>query len=36
LQTLYPWAGFQVDEELYDDEDGNNFMENYGIWDPED
>lgn len=35
LNILYPWANFQIDEEYYEDDDEDNFMAEYGIWDPE-
>ncbi|MBI9040199.1 DUF4365 domain-containing protein [Lutibacter sp.] len=36
LQILFPWAEFEVDEEYYEQQEEDEFMENYGIWDPED
>lgn len=36
LALLYPWSEFIIDDEFYYDEEYDFFMENYGIWDPDD
>jgi hypothetical protein len=36
LSVLFPWASFDVDEEYYEENDKEDFMANYGIWDSED
>lgn len=36
LELLYPWAKFQIDDEYYYDYEHDEFLNNYGIWDPED
>lgn len=36
LQTLFPWADFEVDENYYEEQEENEFIANYGIWDSED
>lgn len=35
LQVLFPWAEFQIDEEFYEEDDRNSFIDEYGIWDNE-
>ncbi|MDC8104963.1 DUF4365 domain-containing protein [Chryseobacterium sp. B21-037] len=36
LALIYPWSEFIVDDDFYYDDEYDSFMENYGIWDPED
>jgi len=35
LQILFPWAEFEVDEDYYEEQEENDFIANYGIWDSE-
>lgn len=36
LEILYPWANFKVENDYYYDQEYDDFLNNYGIWDPED
>jgi len=35
LQILFPWAEFEVDEDYYREQEEDDFIANYGIWDSE-
>lgn len=36
LQVVFPWAKFEIDESFYEIYENDDFMAEYGIWDPED
>ncbi|MFY7669534.1 DUF4365 domain-containing protein [Tenacibaculum sp. MEBiC06402] len=36
LQVVFPWAKFEIDEPFYEIYENDDFMAEYGIWDPED
>jgi hypothetical protein len=36
LKGLFPWADLELDDEYYEDDDRQDFLDNYGIWDSED
>lgn len=36
LEFLYPWADYEIDDEYYYDSEYDDFLNNYGIWNPED
>jgi len=35
LQVLFPWAEFEVDEDYYEEQEEEEFIAEYGIWDSE-
>lgn len=35
LQTLYPWASYEIDHDYYYDNEYDEFMDTYGVWDYE-
>jgi hypothetical protein len=35
LQTLYPWAKYEIDGDYYYDDEYDEFMNNFGVWDYE-
>ena len=36
LEFLYPWADYEIDDDFYYEAEYDDFLNNYGIWDPED